>query len=119
MSSEPNSVLEVQTSGRAIVAVVNRSDLSHDTSQTFQKQLDAAIAAAPGASVVLDLAKVEFVPSLALGILVAANKRLQQDGRRLILVGVRPEVLEIIKLTGLLRVFDVNPDREDAIRQLA
>lgn len=119
MATAPESVIDVQHGDRVTVAVVTRSDLSHDTSLDFQKQLDAAISQSPDASVVLDLSKVEFLPSLALGILVAANKRLQSSGHKLVLAGVKPEVLEIMKVTGLLRVFEVSPDRDSAVRQLA
>jgi len=118
MARAIDTVLEIQPRDRAIVATITSKELTHDTSLKFQQQLEAALAGAPESSLVLDLNAVEFMPSLALGILVSANKKLQQSGRRCFLVGVQPDVLEVIRVTGLLKMFDLRPNVEDALQQL-
>ena len=55
-------------------------------------------------SLVLDLSRVEFVPSLALGLLVKIHKSLVQAGKKCVLVGVRPQVQESMSVTGLTKL---------------
>jgi anti-anti-sigma factor len=64
-----------------------------------------------GMSVVVDLSGVEEIDSLALGVLVLAQKRLTMNGGGLSLVCDRPQVLRQLERTGLDRTFAVRPTR--------
>ena len=59
------------------------------------------------AFLVLDLSGADTVDATALGRLVLAQKRLQRSGGRLALVSDRPEPVELLRRTGLDRLFDV------------
>src|SRR5262249_55923832 len=59
--------------------------------------------------VVLDLANVSFLFSDVRGALVSFHKKVRAAGGRLVLCNPRPEVAEVLAVTGLDRVLDVRP----------
>jgi anti-sigma B factor antagonist len=70
-----------------------------------------------GASrIVLDLTHTTFLDSMALGVLLGANKRLLASGGQLELVVSTPDVRRIFEITMLDRVFTLHEAREHALR---
>jgi anti-sigma B factor antagonist len=63
---------------------------------------------------VIDLAQVSFIDSLSLSALVAARRRIGDQGR-LAVVAVHEYVRLIMQATGLEQVLDVFETREDAV----
>lgn len=51
----------------------------------------------------VDLKNVDFVSSIGLRVLVAAYRKL--DGKDMIISGANSSVLEVLKLSGLLKIF--------------
>ena len=66
------------------------------------------------ASVVLDLADVEFIDSSGLGILLACLRHLQGAGGDLRLCGLTPQVQMLFELVRMQRVFQIYKTREQA-----
>jgi anti-sigma B factor antagonist len=58
--------------------------------------------------VVVDLSGVEFCDSTGMNVLLAAMKRLKEQGGTLELAAPRPAVKRILQVTGLDTVFDVH-----------
>ena len=56
---------------------------------------------------VIDLNAARPVDATVLGLLVLASKRLERHGGHLVLVCDRPQPLDLLRRTGLERVFDV------------
>lgn len=69
---------------------------------------------AGGRRVVLDLSRVSFIDSTALGVLVGVRKNLGPDARMAIAC-MQPEVLNIFELTGLDGTFDLFSTFDDAL----
>ena len=63
-----------------------------------------------GLPVVVDLTDVTFIDSIALGVLVAAQRRLQAGGSRRTLRGASSRVETVLQTTGLNRLFEVVED---------
>jgi anti-sigma B factor antagonist len=63
---------------------------------------------------VVDLSRVTFIDSTALGVLVGAHRSLSA-GARLAIACQHPDVLNIFELTGLDATFDIFPTLEDAL----
>lgn len=88
-----------------LLLLVGEIDLA--TSHLLVDAIDEAIAA--GASrLVLDFAGVTFVNSTGLGAMVAATKRLRQDGGDLVLRHFRGIPASALATTGLDRFFTVD-----------
>ena len=57
----------------------------------------------------VDLGDLQYVSSLGLGVLLAAQKRLMASGHKLKLVNVRGHVREIFHFSGFEHVFEIEP----------
>jgi anti-sigma B factor antagonist len=68
-----------------------------------------------GRRVVVDLEGVGFIDSAGLGVLVGGLKRARTGGGDLSLVCTGRPVLNVLEITGLMRVFDVHATRESAL----
>jgi anti-sigma B factor antagonist len=82
-------------------------------------QLRAAISSCmdSGAQhVVIDLTKVTFVDSTALGVIIVGLRQFRDQGGTLNMVCTNPRVLRAFKLTGLLSVLDNYETREGAMQ---
>ena len=67
--------------------------------------------------IVLDLSRVTFMDSTALGVLVGIDRRLD-EGERLAIACPQPEVLNIFELAGLDGTFHLESNVEDALTRV-
>jgi anti-sigma B factor antagonist len=63
----------------------------------------------------IDLSGVDFIDSSGLAVLVSGLKRTHSQAGSLALVGVKPNVMEVFKLTLLDRVFKFLPNLDAAL----
>jgi anti-sigma B factor antagonist len=66
--------------------------------------------------IVLNLQGVEYVDSGGLGELVRTHTTLQKEGGQLKMVNVNQRVQELLKLTSLNKIFDVQKDEASAVQ---
>ena len=67
---------------------------------------------------VLDFAKVQYLSSQAIGIILTLNKKLAASpagGGRLVLCGVGPQLMQLLKITRLDRILTIKADQKDAV----
>ena len=69
-------------------------------------------------TIVVDLTGVTFIDSTMLGVLVQARKRVEESGGRIAIVCHDPNVLRVLSITALDRLFDVYPSADEATRRL-
>ena len=68
--------------------------------------------------VVLDFTKVKYLSSQAIGIVLTLNKMLNNSaagGNNLVLCGVGPQLMQLLKITRLDRILTIKPTQKDAI----
>lgn len=70
-------------------------------------QLDDALE--PGAQLTLDLSRITRLSVDALGALAAAHRRLRESGGGLLLESLSPQVVRVLRISGLDRVLVVAP----------
>lgn len=75
--------------------------------------------AGPQGSVVLDLTRVDFIDSTALGTILRAAQQLADAGKRLHVVAIEGPVRRLLEITGAAQRFTVHLTREDAIAAVA
>jgi anti-anti-sigma factor len=93
--------LHIQSIARADgIALRLSGELTLATVNVFQQQLRDSEAASPDV-LVIDLRQLRFVDSLAIGELIAADKRSRDAGRRLILITGPGPVERLLALTGV------------------
>jgi len=67
--------------------------------------------------IILDFEKVQFLSSQAIGILLAMQKKLSQLKKsNLILCGVGPRLMELLRITRLDKVLTIKPSQKEAIK---
>jgi anti-sigma B factor antagonist len=100
----------------AIVAVTGYLDF--DAAPALKQSLVDCIKAGTG-HLVVDLAETGFIDSTAIGVLVGAQKRLQESGGSLVVVCANENVQSIFELVGLDEVIRLHRSRDDAISAFA
>jgi anti-anti-sigma factor len=105
----------IETSGSAVVARVNLKLFDDKNLKRMNEMIDEA-AAQPGVvNVVLDLSRVQIVPSLGLGALVQLSKKCKARQQRLRLAAVQPQVRETMAITKLNRILTLEDTVEAAM----
>src|ERR1041385_5139455 len=86
---------------QCVLLAVQKSSLDETSAAKLMDDVQVAAAAVPHKPIVLDMTRVKFAPSVALGTLVKLSRSLQLDGRRLVLVGVDRRVYGAMQVTKL------------------
>jgi anti-anti-sigma factor len=82
-----------------------KGKLSTATAEKFDASVEKALG--ESSTLVLDFNEVSYLASVALRVLVAAQKRLNTLGGSMTLINVRKEVMEVFEVTGLDEVFAI------------
>ncbi len=64
---------------------------------------------------IVDLTNVEFLDSTGLGALIGAQRRAREVGGELRLVVKEGQIVRLLRITGLLKIFAVYPTLDDAV----
>jgi anti-anti-sigma factor len=102
-----------------VVAVTGRIDYMN--AEEFKSALQPHLAncAAGGDQVVLDLARLEYVSSAGLRVLMIAAKDVRARKGRLVAVSLQPVVREIFEISRFTLVFDLFDSVQDALRAIS
>lgn len=69
--------------------------------------------------IVLDFEQVKFVSSQAIGIVMNMRKKMATlHHSHLVLCGVGPKLMEVLKLSGLLKLLVIKPSQREAVNNL-
>jgi anti-sigma B factor antagonist len=99
------------------IADVQCEKIAQREAQVIETELKA-IAPTRKSRVIIDLAQVEMVASMGLGMLVTMHKTCAQAGGKLVICGLKPDLLALLKITHLDRVLTVVKTRDDAVKTL-
>ena len=91
--------------------IVARGELDLDTASCL-KERTAELVEKGAIELVVDLSEVSFIDSTALGALIGARRRVSGT---LAVVATHPQVLRILRMTGLDQVFPLASTREVAL----
>jgi anti-anti-sigma factor len=108
------SVRQVERNG-VLFLVIDRERLVDDISlQEVQREIMAVLDKGE-TRVVLDLSRISFVSSAALGMLVRFRKRRADHGSTLKMCGVGAMIEETFHITGMHLLFEIYKTAEEAI----
>lgn len=115
MSIEFAVTTEELAAGRALVCLQGEVDIytAPRLKEELVRLLDEGVT-----GIVVDLAKVTFIDSTALGVLIGGVRRLHEVGGRMALVVATRPVERVLTLTGLERVFTIHATRDAAVAAL-
>lgn len=101
-----------------VVSFAGRVDLEGETSLLFKEKLKSLVGDGH-LHVIMDLSNVGFVDSQGLGALISCLKVLRQANGSLTLTHLSDSVEAVLRITRLIRVFDVLPTVDDALAAAA
>jgi anti-sigma B factor antagonist len=81
------------------------AEIDASTAPLLREQLREAIAANPGAVVLVDMAEVEFIDSTGLGVIVSGLKQARLTGGDVAIANTQATIGKILHITGLDKVF--------------
>src|SRR5580765_7428479 len=112
------SFVQLDSTGLNLLAHVQCQKVGSREAQVIENELRAA-APARKWRIALDLADVTLLASMGLGMLVSMHKACAQNGGKLIICGLRPEIMSLLKITHLERVLKIVADKDTATKALA
>ncbi len=111
-------VISIEPHDEMILVVVQCTQMDEDETCELQAAVSAAAAKARHLPVVLDLSRVEIVPSLSIGALVNLLRELEREGQRFILAHILPGFRVTLAITRLDKVFEVCDNVDDALARI-
>jgi anti-sigma B factor antagonist len=111
--AEPGLRIEPSRQGGATVLSVDGDVDAANAHFLREAVIEAIDSGSP--VVVIDLAQVGYVDSVGLGTLVVSLKRAAEQRTALRLVVTSPQIEKVLKITGLLSVFDIYSDQQSAV----
>ena len=98
-----------------VLALAGELDLY--SADAFRTALDEALE--DGATrLAIDLTSVDFIDSVALGVLANAMKRLRNAGGGLAVISGNPQIVRVFEITGLDRMLVLAPSLNEALERL-
>ncbi|HMN40093.1 MAG TPA: STAS domain-containing protein [Phycisphaerales bacterium] len=109
------SYIQVLPHTSCLLGHVTAEKVGARESQIIEQELRAS---APGKKwkIVLDLNEVTVLASMGLGMLVSLHKTCSQEGGRLVVCGLREDIVQVMKITHLDRILKVAKDREAGLK---
>lgn len=101
-----------EAAGTTIIHPVGRIDTS--TARAFETHIGHHIENSEG-PLLVDLADVDYVSSFGLRSILIAVKKLAPFGRKLVLFAPNPSVLEVLRVSGFLKIVDMVDDEPAAL----
>ncbi len=104
-----------ETFPEALVVGVQSERLDYMVLDKLERRITAQATMADKFNVILDLGKVQFIPSMLMSTLVKTLRSLGDQGRKFLLVGMNRHIRASFKLTRIDVLFDLH-DSVDAAR---
>jgi anti-anti-sigma factor len=110
------AVTKVEEQSGVVIVHILAQNLDEQNIGSIREDLNRAVGQWPAAPFVLDMANVQFVPSLTLGSMVRLATEFKVRKQRLILAGMQPAVRKTFVLTRLDRLMEILGDVPAAVR---
>ena len=115
----PEVLLERQPHGPVEVLAIRRAEvIQAETIEQLGREIRQAVDASDAAGFVLDLARVRFMTSGALGLIIHLRAQLAERGRRLVMAGATGDVAHVLECTRLAKVIPIYTTADEAVRDI-
>lgn len=115
--AESRSHLHVtESNGVKVVGFADRKILEELSIREIEEEIGQLIDNRPGGNLLLSFRNVDHLSSAALGMLITLNKKMSDQGGKLKLSDISPQIFEVFKITRLNKLFDIHPTAEQALQ---
>ena len=118
MADRPQFHVAYETHAEDIGVVVLEGEIDIYSAPEFKEVLVGGIESG-ARRVIVDLSRVTFIDSTALGVLVSGAKRVRPRDGNLDIVCTDQNIIRIFEITGLDRIFGIYASRREAIKAAA
>jgi len=115
MAQQQERMTNIETKHGVIMVTFNAPHVGIDTERKLKDELESAVIGIEKPQVLLDLQGVSYVSSGPLGVLTAFERRVTEENGSLKFCGISAYVTETLRAAGLLRLFDVYENCEEAL----
>lgn len=115
---EQTTHLAVDRTDRAVVATIRCEKVGGREAQILETDL-RKVAPERQWRMVIDMSDVTLLASMGLGMLVTMHREASANGGKVAICNIRPEIMQLLKLTHLERVLRIHPDRDAAIKAVS
>ncbi len=105
--------------GVHVVHFLDRKILDESNIIEIANQLFDLVDKNKGIKLLLNFANVQYLSSTVLGKLITLNTRVNEDRGKLVLCCIRPQILEVFKITKLTKLFDIVEDEATGLAHFA
>ena len=114
----PQSRLVGQTIKDVTVVTFNESSIvDPQLIESIKRELFKLVDKQNRGKLILDLSKVQYLSSTALGVLIPLHEKTQKLKGRLVLCGVNPDIRKVFKITKLEKLFTFKNTEGDALSE--
>ncbi|MCP4589128.1 MAG: STAS domain-containing protein [bacterium] len=100
-----------------IVTFSETSIIEAQLIENIKREMFALVEDQERSKLVLNLSKVQYLSSSALGVLIPLHEKTKERGGRLILCGVNQDIRKVFKITKLDKLFTFKKDETDALAE--
>ena len=115
--AEPQ-ITSIENLPEAVVVHVMVAELGKKEVDQVCKVIDEARLTAQAKPFILEMAKVGFVPSVGMGVLVGLHQEFRGRGQRLIFAGMQDDVSRSFTITKIHRIMEIIDDLPTALRSV-
>lgn len=101
--------------GTLVVEFFDTSILNQSEIESIGQELYSIASKSACSQIIVDLKEIHFMSSAMIGVFIQFKMKLRKNDSELKLCNVKPELLKMLKLTKLDKVFDIYPTRRDAL----
>ena len=106
----------IEMTDHAVIARVHLKLFDDKSLKRMDELIDKAACGRPGVNdIVLDLSRVQIVPSLGLGAILQLHNKYKERHQHVMLAGVQPQVRTTLAITKLDRILDLRDSVEKAL----
>ena len=107
-----------QEMGDVTVATVLQAEITSEASDALQEKVAELLDQGTPIKLILDLSRITFVGSVALGSLVLLLKRIRERDGGLAIAGLNQPCRRVLQVVELTKVFDLHSDVPSALETL-
>lgn len=108
--------IEVSKTGDVtVVRFIDKKVLDEESIQELGKELFELVEVQNRRQMLLNFSNVEFISSATLGKLIVLDRKVKTAKGRLRMCHIRPEILEVFRITKLDKVFDIRDEESEAL----
>jgi anti-anti-sigma factor len=110
--------LNIQEEEKENIVILRAAGRLDATSSPVLEKKVNEIAQTNRKKILIDFAKIEYLSSAGLRLMLSATKKMKAQGGCLAFSGMNDEVMEIVKMAGFERILNIYSSEKDALNAL-